>query len=258
VSSFPPPADPALSDGFPRGRADGSAADEPTGARPAGRGGRRRDGVPWAAAYWRGWPEIRADLRASAGLVLLLATAGLLAGLVWWWLAPRADFRITDAGPVAIGNPSEELFAADDAVFALVLAAFGLVAGVAAWFLRRRRGVAIVLALAIGCSAMAAIAWQLGELLGAGPTKAQLAVVGTVVTTSLMLRSIPALAIAPFAALLAYLVPVLAVQSDDLGRTPESPPAEDAVPPRAPDGPGSSDEADRSLVETPPLGRPSA
>jgi hypothetical protein len=208
--------------------------------------------LPAADAYWRGWSEIRADLRSSARLVLVLAVAGLLAGLLWWWLAPRADFRITDTGPVVIGNPAEELLVADDAVFALVVAAFGLVAGVAAWFLRRRRGVATVLALAIGCSLMAAGAWQLGELLGAGPTEAQLADVGNVVTTRLSLGSLPAIALAPFAALLAYLVPVLTVHRDDLGRTPDP---TRTVPPSPESSPGELDE--RPLEHVPPE-RPSA
>jgi len=176
--------------------------------------------APSPAAHWRGWPEIRADLRSSALLVLALAAVGVLAGVVWWWLAPRADFRITDTGPVAVGQPSEELFAADDGVFALVLAGFGLVAGVVAWFLlRRRRGVAILLALALGCSAMAAVAWQVGELLGAGPTEAELSDVGAVVTTALRLGSYPALATAAFFAIFAYLGATLYVPYDDLGRT---------------------------------------
>jgi hypothetical protein len=174
-----------------------------------------------AHAYWRGWPEIRADLRSSVRLVLVLALAGLVAGLLWWWLAPRADFRITASGPVAIGNPPEELLVADDVVLALILTGFGLVAGGSAWFLRRRRGVAMVVALAFGGSVLSAVAWQLGELLGQGPTQAQLSDVGRVVTTSLTLGSLPALALAPFGAMLAYLVPVLTVQRDDLGRTPD-------------------------------------
>jgi hypothetical protein len=189
-----------------------------------------RTPVPAADAYWRGWPEVRADLRSSALLVLALALAGLVAGLLWWWLAPRADFRITDAGPVALGGPSDELLVADDAVLALILTALGLVAGGAAWFLRRRRGVATVLALALGGSLMAVVAWQLGELLGAGPTEAQLSDVGAVVTTSLTLGSVAALALAPFAALLAYLVPVITVHRDDLGRTPDPRPAGPPVP----------------------------
>ena len=206
--------------------------------------------VPAAHAYWRGWPEVRADLRSSALLVLALGLAGLVAGLLWWWLAPRADFRITDTGPVAIGNPSEELFVADDSVLVLILTALGLLAGGAAWFLRRRRGVATVLSLAVGASLMAVVAWQLGELLGAGPTEAQLAHVGAVVTTRLALGSPPALAFAPFAALLAYLVPVVTAHRDDLGRTPDPTRPDPAVP----DGtPGALDE--RPLENVPP-GRP--
>jgi hypothetical protein len=198
-------------------------------------------------AYWRGWPEVRADLRSSARLVLLLVLAGLVAGLLWWWLAPRADFRITDAGPVAIGTPPEELLVADDGVLALILLALGLLAGAAAWFLRRRRGVATVLALAFGASAMAAVAWQFGELLGPGPTHAQLTDVGRVVTTSLTLGSLPALALAPFGAILAYLVPVLTAHRDDLGRTPDP-----ALPGRLAAVDADEPDDDRGLVAVPP------
>jgi hypothetical protein len=205
-------------------------------------------GVPAANAYWRGWPEIRADLRSSVRLVLVMAAAGLVAGLLWWWLAPRADFRITASGPVAIGDPPEELLVADDAVFALIVTGFGLVAGAAAWFLRRRRGVATVIALAAGGSVMAAVAWQLGEVLGAGPTHAQLSEVGRVVTTSLTLGSLPALALAPFGALLAYLVPVLTVHQDDLGRTPDPGLLGGTLPAMNPDAP----DDDLPLVTVPP------
>jgi LPXTG-motif cell wall-anchored protein len=216
-----------------------------------------RAAPPAAAAYWRGWAEIRADLRVSARLVLVLALAGLLAGLLWWGLAPRADLRITDAGAVAVGNPPDELFIADDSVFTLVLAGFGLASGAAAWFLRRRRGVAIVLALALGCSLMSLVAWQLGQLLGAGPSEAELADVGRVVTTALELGSPPALAVAPFTAMLAYLLGVLYVRGDDLERAGEPiggrSPADGADVATAPDDPARPD-----LVETPPPGRPSA
>jgi LPXTG-motif cell wall-anchored protein len=180
-------------------------------------------------------------------LVLVLALTGVVAGVLWWWLAPRADFRITSAGPVAIGDPSEELLVADDAVFALIVLGFGLLAGVAAWFLRRRRGMAVVLALAVGGSAMAAVAWQLGEFLGAGPTHAQLSDVGRVVTTSLTLGSFPALALAPFGAVLAYLVPVITSHQDDLGRTPDPAPSGGAVPATDADEPD-----ERALVTVPP------
>ena len=104
-----------------------------------------------------------------------------------------------------------------------------------------------MLALAVGGALMAAVAWQLGELLGPGPTEAQLADVGNIVTTRLSLGSLAALALGPFAALLAYLVPVITVHRDDLGRTPD--PARAAAP--SPEGtPGELDE--RPLEHVPP------
>jgi hypothetical protein len=171
-----------------------------------------------AGAHWQGWPEIRADLHSAVWLVVGLALIGLPAGVLWWLLAPRADYRITADGPVVLGQPSEELLVADDAVFVLVLAGFGLLCGAAAWWLRRRRGVTTVLALAIGGTLTAVVAWQVGEMLGAGPAEAELSEVGVVVTTSLTLGSLPGLAMAPFAAILAYLVGVLYVAEDGLER----------------------------------------
>ena len=205
-----------------------------------------------AAAHWHGWREIRADLRSSIGVVLALALAGVPAGLLWWWLAPRADFRITNAGPVVIGNPSEELLVGDDVVFTLILAGLGLLAGAAAWWLRRHRGVATVLALALGATAAAVVAWQVGELLGAGPTKAQLADVGARVTTALRLGGPPALAVAPFAAVFAYLVPVLVARADDLGRVSSGDSPGTAPPAQGEPGPPGPAPDDRDLVDAPP------
>jgi hypothetical protein len=172
---------------------------------------------PPARRPWSAWSEIRTDLRAALALCAALGVAGVPAGLLWWWLAPRADFRITADGPVPIGTPSGELLFADDAVLALILAGFGLLAGALVWRLRRRRGVAVLLALALGTALAAVVAWRLGELLGPGPTEAELSDVGGVVTTALHLGSPQALAVGSFAALLVYLAPV-ASSGDDLGR----------------------------------------
>jgi hypothetical protein len=185
--------------------------------------------APGPSPYWQGRRELRADLRSSAWLVLVLALAGLPVGVLWWLLAPRADYRITADGPVVLGQPTEELLVADDVVFVLVLAGVGLLAGAVAWRLRRRRGVATLLALAVGTALTGAVAWQLGEVLGAGPTEADLTAVGGVVTTALTLGSLPALAIGPFTAVLAYVVAVLYVADDGIGRTGEVPEAAPAV-----------------------------
>lgn len=121
-----------------------------------------------ATDRWQPRQELRADLRAAVWLVLGLAAAGVPAGLVWWLLAPRADFRITEDGPVVVGSPSAELLVADDAVFVLVMAVVGLLAGVVAWLLRRHRGVALLVALALGATACGVVAWLVGELFGEG------------------------------------------------------------------------------------------
>jgi hypothetical protein len=179
----------------------------------------RSAGAIPAAARWRGRAELRADLRSAVAIAGGLVLAGVPAGLLWWWLAPRADFRITADGPVAIGQPSQELSVADDSVLVLILLGLGLLAGGLAWALRRHRGVAVVVALALGAAAAAVVAWQVGELLGPAPTRAELADVGRVVTTPLRLSAVPALAVAPFGAVLAYLVGTLVTRGDDLGRT---------------------------------------
>jgi LPXTG-motif cell wall-anchored protein len=179
--------------------------------------------------------------------VLGLALAGLPAGVLWWLLAPRADYRITADGPVALGNPSEELFVADDSVFVLVLAGFGLLAGAAVWWLRRRRGVTILLALAVGMLLTGVVAWQLGEILGAGPSQADLADVGRTVTTSLTMSSLPGLAFGPFTAVVVYLVGVLYVADDGLDRTPDPAVAPAYLPP-------AGEPENRPMVEVPPPG----
>lgn len=179
--------------------------------------------LPLPADRWDGRREFRADLRAALQLAFGLAVAGIPAGLAWWALAPRADFRITEDGPAVIGSPSSELLVADDAVFVLVLAVVGLLAGLAAWLLRRHRGVVLVVALAVGATASGAVAWLVGDLLGGGPSKEELATVGGVVTTGLHLNATAALAVAPFVAVLGYLLCVITNADDGLSRDDASP-----------------------------------
>jgi hypothetical protein len=184
-----------------------------------------------AGAPWSGRAELRVDLRASLVLTGVLALAGVAAGLLWWVLAPRATFEVTADGPVPVGRPSPELSIADDGVFTLLLAALGLVAGLVAWRLRRRRGVATVLALAVGTVLASLAAWRLGELLGAGPSPAELAAVGTRVITPLELGSPAALAVAPFLAVLGYVTATLLTAAEDLDRLDPAGPVPLAVGP---------------------------
>ncbi len=162
--------------------------------------------------------EVRADLRGATAWGCLLALCGLPAGLLWVWLAPRARFEVVEGGAVPLGRPSAELLVAVDSVLVLVLAGLGLLAGGIAWAMRRRRGIAVLVATGLGTAVAGLLAWQLGELLAPGPTAAELADVGARVTSGLQLSSLPALAVAPFVALLVYVVAALFSARDDLGR----------------------------------------
>jgi Protein of unknown function (DUF2567) len=176
-------------------------------------------GLPPATRPWSPWAEARREWRWAALLVGVLAVAGVLLGLLWWGIAPRAHFTITASGPKVIGKPSDELLAADDSLYTLLVAGLGLLAGLGAWLVRRHRGLAGLLGVALGMLVADAVAWQVGELLGPGPTKAALARVGGQVTTALDLAALAALAVGPFAAVLVYLVATLWNRSDDLGRS---------------------------------------
>jgi LPXTG-motif cell wall-anchored protein len=180
-------------------------------------------GQPPAVRPWSPWGEARQEWRWAALLVGVLAVAGVLLGLLWFGIAPRAQFTITASGPQVIGRPSEELLAGDDSLYTLLVAGLGLLAGLAAWLVRRRRGLAGLLGVTLGMLVADALAWQVGELLGPGPSKAELARAGARVTTALHLAALPALAIGPFAAVLVYLLAALWNRAEDLGRTP--PPA---------------------------------
>jgi LPXTG-motif cell wall-anchored protein len=179
---------------------------------------------PARRASWAGLDGARDDLRSGVLSVLVLALAGLPAGLIWLWLAPRASYRVTATGVESLGGtPSSELFMADDGVYVLVLAGLGLLAGLAVWLLRRHRGVVVLAALAAGMIAAALVAWQLGELLGPGPTPERLADVGATVTTGLRLGAVAAVAVGPFVAILTYVVASTLTSRDDLGRSSGQP-----------------------------------
>jgi hypothetical protein len=174
--------------------------------------------APPAGRPWSPWREARHDAGWGGAVLGVLAVVGVPLGVLWWLLAPRAHYRITHDGPVPIGNPSDELLFADDGIFVLIVAGLGLVAGVATWLVRRLRGVAGLLGVALGTLAGSAVAWQVGELLGPGPSKAALRQVGARVSTSLTLGALPALAVGPFVAMLVWLVATLYARNDGLGR----------------------------------------
>jgi len=217
-------APPLPSAGPPSGPPSGTGA-TPAGMAPSAWARPRPTGL----AGLRG---SRAEVRSALVMVAALAVAGLAAGGLWAWLAPRADYRVTANGVEPIGAaPSNELFMADDGVFVLVLAGLGLLAGVAAWLIRRHRGPVVLLGLAAGMLIAGVLTWQLGEWAGPAPTKAQLADVGTTVTTALSLGATAALAVGPFVAVLVYLIATALTKRDDLGSGDAEQPVAPSVAP---------------------------
>ncbi|SDO75504.1 hypothetical protein SAMN05660199_02524 [Klenkia soli] len=171
--------------------------------------------------------------------MLVLAVVGLGVGLLWLWLAPRADFTVTSAdGAVEVtggGLVDPELFMGDDGVYVLLLGGLGLLVGLVGWTRVRRRGVVTLVSLAAGMLAASLTAWQLGAVLGRGPSRTDLTTVGRQVTTALDLNMLASLAVGPFAAVLVYLVATVLAGRDDLGRgDPATEPAPAAGPTGSP------------------------
>lgn len=101
----------------------------------------------------------------AAIVALLVTVAGLLLGLLWVWLAPRVPL-ISDGSTVFLNDSEGEEAIGADGTFALLALAFGLVSALAVFFFRKRGGVPLVLALAVGGLLGSLVAWRLGVWLG--------------------------------------------------------------------------------------------
>lgn len=146
-----------------------------------------------------------AAVRTSAGLVLLLAAAGVGVGALWWWLAPVAQVRIeADGGFLTQTQPQQ--FVVADAWFALLTAGVGVVAALGVWWWVRVQRYGAVVGLAVGGGFGAVVAWQTGEWLGRVDVEALAgAPVGTVADVALRLGMHGLLLVEPVTALLVWL-----------------------------------------------------
>lgn len=173
--------------------------------------------APWHAALRPAAGELAAGIRL-AGFLLL---SGLPVGMLWWLLAPRRSYRVAEQGAFAI-EPDSEAAVGADGWFMLLTGVVAILAVILVWRYARVRGPVVVLALAVGTLLCGLATWQVGELLGRGPTAAALADLGAVVLGPLELRAYGALVVAPFAAVGSYLLGVCFTASDDLGRADRS------------------------------------
>jgi hypothetical protein len=161
----------------------------------------------------------------------LVVAAGVVAGVVWWWLAPMARTDLEQGSVYLRGHA--ELQAAQDCWFAVVLGALGvLTATVHAWWSsgptgrgpdgRSHRGSVGAVRRVVGLTAAmllaALVAWQTGSLLGPDPLAAQVAAGAQHPLTPLQLHSSGALLVGPFLfAFTAFLAAVFGAGPDRSG-----------------------------------------
>jgi hypothetical protein len=169
-------------------------------------------------------PPPRRSVPATVARLAAFVGVGVLAGVVWWWLAPlaRAD---ADAGAVYLRGHTE-LQAAQDCWFAVVLGVLGvLTATVHAWRSSGgassghgragTRQVQQVLALTAAVGLAGVIAWVTGSWLGPDDLATQVADGARHPLTPLQLHSVAALLVGPFLfAFTAFLAAVLGAGPD--------------------------------------------
>ncbi|MFE2375815.1 hypothetical protein [Streptomyces sp. NPDC059398] len=128
-------------------------------ATPRARGGARGGPPPPPG------PGLRTELVQAAVVALLVAVAGVLLGVLWMWLAPRVPL-ISDGKAVYLKDSEGEQAIGGDGTFALLGLAFGVVSAAAVFLFRKRGGVPLVLALAVGGLLGSLLAWRVGIWLG--------------------------------------------------------------------------------------------
>ncbi|HEY2578075.1 MAG TPA: hypothetical protein VGI74_17370 [Streptosporangiaceae bacterium] len=113
---------------------------------------------------------------ALLGTVAASALLGLLAGLLWSAIAPRALLIVQSRGVAYVVNAETGAFIAAEGWFCLLTAAAGLLCGVAGYFLVvRRYGAVAVSGLVLGGVAAALLAMWAGQQQGLAGFRAQLA-----------------------------------------------------------------------------------
>lgn len=159
--------------------------------------------------------------RALAHLVACGAL-GLLAGVLWSALAPRATYRMTPQLRATLPERSQAEIIGGDAAFTVIVGLLGLALGILTWMWFHRRGWLLILLSVTGPTCMSLIAWQVGKLIGGSGLTERLAAAGPgdLVRMDLELHALGALAVGPFLAitpvmLLAAFWPERSVDGDD-------------------------------------------
>jgi len=112
--------------------------------------------------------ERRDRRRAWVVIVVVMALAGLLSGIVWAFAAPEVHHVMTELGPVPETELEADRLVGMDGWYGILAGGVGLVVGafLAASYLRH--GVTMVLALLVGSSAAAILSVVMGSLVANG------------------------------------------------------------------------------------------
>jgi hypothetical protein len=148
----------------PPNRSSSSSSQEPEHD-PWDAPGAGRGAMSWPTWKPESGPGTRTELLRAALVLVAVAVAGLLLGLLWVWLAPRVPLVANSTEVLLKDSEGEEAVGADG-TFALLGLAFGLVSAVVVFLLHRRGGVPMVFGLAIGALLASFVGWKFGAWLG--------------------------------------------------------------------------------------------
>jgi hypothetical protein len=109
--------------------------------------------------------ELRKDLRDSALILVAVTLLGIALGFLWLWLAPRVPLVSNDEAVFLKDTEGEEAIGADG-TFLLLGVALGVLTAVAVFLFRRRGGIALVVALAVGAVLGSLLGWGIGVWFG--------------------------------------------------------------------------------------------
>lgn len=112
---------------------------------------------------------MKTEVREAAVITVGVALAGVLLGVLWAWLAPRVPLvgDLVDKNWVVYLKDTEgEQAIGVDGTFTLLAIGFGVVSALIVFLVRRRGGVPLVVALAVGGLLGSLIAWRVGVWLG--------------------------------------------------------------------------------------------
>jgi len=149
-----------------------------------------------------GRPALAAAL-AFAAVLLGTALLGVVAGLLWPAIAPRAVLVVVSRGSAQVVNPETAAFIAADGWFAALCLIGGVISGLVGYlFAVRRYGPSAMLGVLAGALAAALIARWIGEQSGAAAFNHLLAVSrpGVLLRAPVTLGGVGALTFWPLAA----------------------------------------------------------